>query len=203
MSRKVIIASNNAHKTKEIKEILEAFPFEVITMGEAGIDVDIEENGTTFRENAEIKAAAIMKLTGEICLSDDSGLEVSALGGAPGVYSARYAGEHGNNGKNNEKLLRELDGIPEEERTARFVCSIAMAFPDGRTLFSEGYVTGRIGFEEKGANGFGYDPLFVIPELGKTFAELTAEVKNNMSHRGEALKELEHKLKEMGFTGGN
>lgn len=202
MNRKVIIASNNEHKTKEIREILKEFPFQVITMKEAGIEVEVVEDGTTFSENATKKAKEIMELTGEICLADDSGLEVEALGGAPGVYSARFAGEHGNNKKNNEKLLEMLKEVPREQRKARFVSAISMYFPDGLEIIVEGYVHGLIGFEEKGVNGFGYDPLFIIPEYNKTFAEIAPETKNSISHRGEALKLLVEKLREIGFCGG-
>jgi len=202
MNRKVIIASNNDHKTREIKEILKEFPFQVITMKEAGIDVEVVEDGTTFKENASKKAREIMELTGEICLADDSGLEVEALGGAPGVYSARFGGEHGNNKKNNEKLLKMLNAVPSEQRKARFVSSISMCFPDNSEIIVEGYVNGLIGFEEIGTNGFGYDPLFIIPEYNKTFAEIPPEVKNSISHRGEALKLLVEKLREIGFCGG-
>lgn len=202
MNRKVIIASNNEHKTREIKEILKEFPFDVVTMKEAGIDTEVVEDGKTFKENASKKAKEIMELTGEICLADDSGLEVSALNGAPGVYSARFAGEHGNNKKNNEKLLQLMLEVPKSKRSARFVSAISMYFPDGKEILVEGYVNGIIGYEEKGSNGFGYDPLFIIPEFDKTFAELSSEHKNSISHRGEALKLLVIKLKEAGFYGG-
>jgi XTP/dITP diphosphohydrolase len=195
--RRIIIASNNAHKIHEIKTILKEFPYEVLSLKEAGIDVEIEENGKTFEENAYIKAKAILDLTGEAALADDSGLEVDALGGEPGVYSARYSGNHGDDKANNRKLLEELKDVPEEERTARFVCSIVMLTPDGLRLNARGTVEGVIGYKEIGDNGFGYDPLFNIPELHKTFAQLSGEEKNSMSHRGNALKELRKKLKEI------
>lgn len=196
-NRKVIIASNNLHKIEEIKAILKDFPFEVISLKEAGVTAEVEENGKTFEDNAYIKAKEIMELTGEICLADDSGLEVMALGGEPGVYSARYAGEHGNDKKNNQKLLERLGGFPEGKRDARFVSSIVMLFPDGKDIRAEGYVYGEIGFCERGANGFGYDPLFSIPKLNKTMAELTSDEKNAISHRGNALALLKKKLEEL------
>lgn len=195
--KKIIIASNNTHKIHEIKTILKEFPYEVLSLKEAGIDVEIEENGKTFEENAYIKAKAILDLTGQAALADDSGLEVDALGGEPGVHSARYSGSHGDDKANNRKLLEELKDVPEEKRTARFVCTIVLLAPDGLRLDARGTVEGRIGYEETGDNGFGYDPLFNIPELHKTFAELTEQEKNSMSHRGNALKELGKKLKKI------
>lgn len=191
---KVIIASNNAHKIDEIKAIVKDFGFDVISLSEAGIDIDIEETGTTFRENALIKAETIVKMTGRITISDDSGLEVYALNGAPGVYSARYSGEHGNTEENNAKLLRELKDVKYEDRRARFVSYIVMAYPDGRRIYAPGYAEGIIITEGRGSNGFGYDPLFFVPELGKTFAELTPAEKNSISHRSMALKELKRQL---------
>jgi XTP/dITP diphosphohydrolase len=194
---KVIIASNNKHKIDEIKDILKDFGFELISLREAGIDVEVEEDGKTFEENAFKKADEIMKLRGEICLSDDSGLEVDVLGGAPGVMSARFAGEHGNDKKNNEKLLELLREVPQEKRSARFVSVISMVSPQGKEIMAKGYVEGRIGYEERGNNGFGYDPLFIVPELNKTYAELTAEEKNSISHRSRALQELKGKLEKI------
>lgn len=192
--KRIIIASNNSHKVDEIKSILKDFPYEVVSLREAGIDVDVEESGTTFEENAYIKAKCIMELSGEAVLADDSGLEVDALNGAPGVYSARFAGEHGNDKKNNEKLLELLKNFSDDKRGARFVCSMVFLTPDGLRVDTVGYVKGRIGYEEKGNGGFGYDPLFMVPELNKTFSELTSEEKNNISHRGRALEELKFKL---------
>jgi XTP/dITP diphosphohydrolase len=191
---KIILASNNAHKIKEIKEILSDYNFEVISLLEAGINVEIVEDGETFEENAFKKAKEIMDLTGQACLADDSGLEVYALNGAPGVYSARFSGEHGNCRKNNDKLLELMKNVPDNKRGARFVSSIVLLFPDGREIKVEGYVEGIIGYEEKGVEGFGYDPLFYIPELNKTFAQLESKDKNAISHRGEALKLLKKKL---------
>jgi len=199
MSRfeRIIIASNNAHKVNEIKNILKEFPYEVVSLKESGIDVEIEENGKTFEENAYIKAKTILDLTGQAVLADDSGLEVDALGGEPGVLSARYSGVHGDDKANNRKLLEKLKDVPEEKRTARFVCAMVLLTPDGHRIDARGTVEGVIGYEEKGSNGFGYDPLFNIPEMHKTFAQLTEEEKNSISHRGNALKELCKKLKEM------
>lgn len=192
--KRIIIASNNKHKIKEIENILKDFPCEIVSMGEAGIDTDIEENGTTFAENAYIKAKAIVEMTGEAALADDSGLEVYALDGAPGVYSARYAGEHGNDKKNNDKLLDAMKDVPQEKRGARFVSSIVLLTPEGEKIEAEGFVEGTVGYEEKGDGGFGYDPLFYIPELDKTFAELLPEEKNSISHRSRALKVLREKI---------
>ena len=194
--KRIIIASNNAHKIHEIKAMLKDFPYEVLSLKEAGIAIEIEENGKTFEDNAYIKAKAIADLTGDAALADDSGLEVDALGGKPGVYSARYAGEHGDDKANNNKLLDELNGVPQEKRTARFVCAMVLLTPDGMRIDARGTVEGIIGYEEIGENGFGYDPLFDIPQLQKTFAQLTEEEKNSMSHRGNALKELRKKMKE-------
>ena len=196
-SSRVIIASNNLHKIEEIKDILKYFDFELVSLREAGINVEVEEDGETFEENAFKKANEIMKISGEICLADDSGLEVDVLGGAPGVYSARFAGEHGNDKKNNEKLLELMKDVPEKERGARFVSIISMVTPEGEKLVGRGYVEGRIGYKEKGINGFGYDPLFIVPELEKTYAELTPEEKNSMSHRSRALDDLKGKLEKL------
>ncbi len=192
--KRIIIASNNAHKIHEIKSMLKDFPYEVLSLKEANIDVEVDENGKTFEENAYIKAKAILDMTGEAALADDSGLEVDALEGKPGVYSARYSGVHGDDKANNNKLLEELKNTPDDKRTARFVCSIVMLTPDGIRIDARGTVEGIIGHEEIGHNGFGYDPLFNIPQLHKTFAQLSEEEKNSMSHRGNALKELRKKL---------
>ncbi|WP_057979402.1 XTP/dITP diphosphatase [Caloramator mitchellensis] len=184
---RLILASNNKHKVDEIKVILKQFNIDVLSLEEAGIDVEVEEDGRTFEENAMKKAVEICKITNLPVIADDSGLEVFALNGEPGVYSARYSGEHGNYKKNNEKLLKELSNIPEEERSARFVTVIAFVSPEGEKFTARGEVLGKIAFEEKGSNGFGYDPLFIYPELNKTFAELSSEEKNKISHRKRAL----------------
>jgi XTP/dITP diphosphohydrolase len=192
--KKVIIASNNVHKLIEIKEMLKDFPFDVMSLNEAGINIEVVEDGKTFEENAYKKASEIMKITNETVIADDSGLEVSALNGAPGVYSARFAGEHGNYKKNNMKLLELLKDVPYDKRGARFVTSIVYLTPEGDQIKAQGYINGIIGFEEKGSNGFGYDPLFIVPELNKTFAELKPEEKNAISHRSRALADLKQQL---------
>lgn len=197
MRKKIIIASNNSHKVEEIKDILKEFPYEVVSLKEAGIDIDVEEDGKTFEENAYKKAKEIMDFSGEITLSDDSGLEVYALDNAPGVYSARFSGEHGNYKKNNEKLLEMLKDVEDEKRGARFACAMVLLFPDGRKIVVEEYSKGVIAHKEEGSNGFGYDPLFFVPNMNKTFAQLTSEEKNAISHRGRALEELRKQLSKM------
>lgn len=193
---KVVAATNNKHKLEEIRDILKDIGYEVLSLNDVGIKIDIEENGTTFRENALIKAREIWKLTGKASIADDSGLEVFALNGAPGVYSARYAGVEGEekDKANNKKLLEKMKEIPEHKRQARFVSSIAFIFPDGKEIVTEGYIYGTIGYNEKGENGFGYDPIFIIDGLDKTMAELTSEEKNKISHRANALEELKKEL---------
>ena len=188
MKMKVLLASNNGHKIKEIKEILGDF-FDVVSLREAGVESDPEETGATFEENARIKAVAGMKASGMPCIADDSGLEVFALDGLPGVMSARYAGGHGDDSANNEKLLRELENA--SDRSARYVCVICMAFPNGHEIVARGECRGTILKEARGEGGFGYDPLFFFPQFGKTFAKITAEEKNEVSHRKAALKEFE------------
>ena len=188
MKMKVLLASNNGHKIKEIKEILGDF-FDVVSLREAGVESDPEETGATFEENARIKAVAGMKASGMPCIADDSGLEVFALDGLPGVMSARYAGGHGDDSANNEKLLRELENA--SDRSARYVCVICMAFPNGHEIVARGECRGTILKETRGEGGFGYDPLFLFPQFGKTFAEITAEEKNEVSHRKAALNEFE------------
>jgi XTP/dITP diphosphohydrolase len=196
--KKIIVASNNGHKIQEIKEILSGLPFEVISLKEAGIDIDVEETGETFMENAYIKASEIYNLLENkdeyMVLSDDSGLEVDVLGGAPGVYSARFAGEHGNSKKNNDKLLGLLEGKKYEERKAKFVCAIVLILDQSNSIKVLGESEGYIADSERGPVGFGYDPIFYVPEFNKTFAEMTSEEKNSISHRGRALEKL---LKEL------
>lgn len=194
--RKIIFATGNEEKMREIREILVSLPVEVLSMKEAGIQADIIEDGKTFEENAVIKAKAIAQLSEEIVLADDSGLVIDYLNGEPGIYSARYMGEDTSYRIKNENLIQRLEGVPDEERTARFVCAIAAAFPDGTVLTTEGTVEGRIGYEEKGENGFGYDPIFYLPEYGCTTAQLTEEKKNEISHRGKALRKMVEKLRE-------
>ena len=192
---KIIFATGNAGKMKEVREILKDLNVEVLSMKEAGIQADVEENGKTFQENAVIKAREIMKISGEVVLADDSGLEIDYLNKEPGIYSARYMGEDTSYRIKNGNLIERLQGVPDEKRTARFVCAIAAAFPDGSVETTEGTIEGRIGYEEKGENGFGYDPIFYVPEFGCTTAELTGEQKNQISHRGKALEAMKEILR--------
>ena len=186
--KRMIFATGNENKMKEIREILGALPLEILSMKEAGVSADIVEDGKTFEENALIKARAICKLAGEMVLADDSGLEIDYLNKEPGIYSARYIGEDTSYHIKNKSLIDRLEGVPDEKRTARFVCAIAAVFPDGKELVVRGTVEGIIGYEEKGENGFGYDPIFYLPERGCTTAELSPEEKNSISHRGNALR---------------
>ena len=186
--KRMIFATGNENKMKEIREILGALPLEILSMKEAGVSADIVEDGKSFEENAQIKAKAICEMTGEIVLADDSGLEIDYLNKEPGIYSARYMGEDTSYHIKNKSLIDRLEGVPDEKRTARFVCAIAAVFPDGKELVVRGTVEGIIGYEEKGENGFGYDPIFYLPERGCTTAELSPEEKNSISHRGNALR---------------
>ena len=195
MEKKIIFATGNAGKMREIRAILSDLGLPVLSMKEAGVDLDIVEDGKTFAENAKIKAMAVWKQTGGIVLADDSGLAVDYIGGEPGVYSARYMGEHTDYHTKNASLIKRLEGVPDEKRTARFVCAIAAAFPDGRVETVRETMEGRIGYEEKGENGFGYDPIFFLPEYGCTSAELSMEEKNKMSHRGKALQAIKEELR--------
>jgi XTP/dITP diphosphohydrolase len=186
MLRKLLLATNNNGKVTELRHLLEGIPFDLVTLREAGITSSAEETGTTYEENARIKALASARQSGLMALADDSGLEVDALNGEPGIMSARYAGEHASDGDRVKYLLGKLAGVPWERRTARFVCVIVIATPEGETAQCEGRCAGLIGFEPKGAFGFGYDPIFYFPELGKTMAELTEAEKDRISHRGRA-----------------
>ena len=188
MEKKVIFATSNEGKMKEVRSILEDLGMEVLSMKEAGIFADVVEDGTTFEENAIIKATEIQKVCGHIVLADDSGLEIDYLNKEPGIYSARYMGEDTSYKIKNQSLIDRLEGVEDEKRTARFVCAIAAAFPDGTVEVTRGTIEGRIGYEEKGENGFGYDPIFYVPEYGCTTAELSLEQKNEASHRGKALR---------------
>lgn len=191
---KIFVATKNIKKLGELKRILEPMGFEVLCEKDLEKPLaEVEETGTTFEENALLKAKAGLKETGFISVADDSGLCVDYLGGAPGVYSARYSGEHGNDEENNKKVLRELDGVPMEKRTAYYVAAIACVFPDGREFTVRGECHGHIAFEESGNCGFGYDPMF-ISEKG-CFGHLSAEEKDSISHRGKALRLLEQELK--------
>lgn len=190
--KSIILASNNKDKVKEVKEILKGY--DIISMKEAGFDVDIEENGTTFEENALIKARAIMKLTGQITMADDSGLEIDYLNKAPGVYSARFMGHDTSYDIKNKALIQKLEGVKGSDRSGRFVCAIAVCFPDGREIVKRGTMEGLIAEEIKGDNGFGYDPIVYLPEYGKTSGELAPEEKNKISHRGKALALIKEEL---------
>ncbi len=196
---KIIFATGNAGKMKEIRMIMADLGVEVQSMKEADLHTDIIEDGETFEENAMIKAQAIaqeLSVRGDqaVVLADDSGLEIDYLNKEPGVYSARYMGEDTSYTVKNANLIRRLDGVPDEKRTARFVCAIAAVFPDGRTFETRATIEGRIGYEEKGGNGFGYDPIFYLPEYGMYSAELAPEEKNRISHRGKALEEMKKVL---------
>lgn len=197
MDKIIVAASRNKHKIEEIEAITGKFGMKLISRDEAGVPpVEIIEDGETFEENSCKKAYEIMKMCGKITLADDSGLMVDYLGGAPGVYSARFAGDNSDDDKNNEKLLKLLDGVPSKARTAKFVSVITMVYPDGHTLTARGECPGRIITIPTGDNGFGYDPLFVPDGCDKTFAQLTADEKNCISHRAMALHELERLLEE-------
>ncbi len=189
--QKIIAATKNKNKVREFKEILP--DYEIITQEEAGIDLDVEETGTTFRENALLKAKAIFEKTGIPALADDSGLEVFSLGGAPGVYSARYGGEGLDDRGRLELLLKNMENVDDELRAAQFVCSIAFVTKE-KTYEAQGVCEGVITREARGENGFGYDPVFYVPELGKTAAEMASEEKNSISHRGKALRALAEML---------
>ncbi len=186
----IIVATNNKGKLAEIKAILTDFPFRVLGLADIGFDEDIEENGETFLENSLIKARTIAAMTGKYVLADDSGLEVAYLGGKPGVYSARFAGEKATDEENNAKLLRDLHGVPREKRRAAFRCVMSLASPGKRWVASVGRCPGEITFEPRGSFGFGYDPIFFVPKLGKTMAEIPLEVKNRISHRARALERM-------------
>jgi XTP/dITP diphosphohydrolase len=194
---KLIIASGNAGKLREIRAILGGKFDEIVSMKEAGLVPDIVEDGTTFAENALIKARAVCAAAGEPALADDSGLVVDALDGAPGIYSSRWMGEDTSYHVKNAELVRLLDGVPKDRRTARFVCAMACVFPDGREILTEKTCEGIIGYEERGENGFGYDPVFYLPDRGCYSAELPPEEKNAISHRGKALRAMREELSGM------
>lgn len=191
-----ILATNNMKKLAEMQRILSPLGINVVTAKMLGITLEeVEENGETFEDNAKIKARAACKATNMPAIADDSGLCVDYLDGAPGVYSARFAGEHGNDEKNNDLLLEKLDGVPMEKRTAYYVCAICCTFPDGKEIVVRGECNGHIGFERDGNEGFGYDPLFIVN--GKTFGRYTAEDKDEISHRGKALRLLTEELEKI------
>ncbi|MDE6312270.1 MAG: XTP/dITP diphosphatase [Lachnospiraceae bacterium] len=193
--KKIIFATGNAGKMKEIKAVFSDFEGEILSMKEAGIHCDINENGSTFEENALIKARAIHELTKCIVLADDSGLEIDYLNKEPGVYSSRYLGEDTPYEVKNNHLIQRLEGVKPEKRSARFVCAIAAVLPDGTEKVLRRTIEGYIGYEERGENGFGYDPIFMVPEFNKTTAELTMEEKNKISHRGKALQAMREELR--------
>ncbi len=202
--KKIIFATGNDHKMKEIRMILSDLGMEILSQKEAGIAADVVENGATFEENAMIKATEIARIAAQnpeyeeaIVLADDSGLEIDYLNKEPGIYSARYMGENTSYDIKNNELIRRLDGVPDERRTARFVCAIAAAFPDGTRRVVRGTMEGRIGYEIAGENGFGYDPIFYLPEYGCTSAQLAPEKKNELSHRGEGLRKMRAIIEEM------
>ncbi|HBV98629.1 MAG: hypothetical protein JL50_17640 [Peptococcaceae bacterium BICA1-7] len=182
----IVVATGNRGKLTELQSLLGPLGVEIKSMKDFPDLPEVVEDGSTFAENAAKKAVEVSRATGEIALADDSGLEVDHLGGAPGVYSARFAGEHKDDRANNEKLLALLEGVPPEKRTARFKCVVALAVPGDRIYTAEGACEGVIGTAPRGEEGFGYDPLFIIPELGKTFAQLDLDTKNSISHRGKA-----------------
>ncbi|WP_230397961.1 XTP/dITP diphosphatase [Novisyntrophococcus fermenticellae] len=196
--KKIIFATGNNGKIKEIKEIMKELKIPVLSMKEAGIHADIVEDGNTFEENAIIKAKGVAALIGDrgesIVLADDSGLEIDYLNKEPGVYSARYMGEETSYRIKNQNLIDRLEGVPDEKRTARFVCVIAAVLPDGEIVTTRGEIEGKIGYEERGINGFGYDPIFYLPDMSKSTAELMPEEKNLISHRGNALKDMKEEL---------
>lgn len=192
--KRIIFATSNEGKMKEIRLIMADSGYEVVSLKEAGISADIEENGTTFEENAIIKASAIAKLTGELAMADDSGLEVDYMDKAPGIYSARFLGEDTSYDIKNNYILDKLKDVPVEQRSARFVCAIALADAEGNAVTKRATIEGYIGFEIRGENGFGYDPIFMVPEYNKTTAELSIEEKNQISHRAKALKAMKEEL---------
>ncbi len=195
---KLVLASKNQHKLIELQKILQELGLEVVLESEVGVDVDVEETGTTFEENSLLKAQAVMEASGMAAIADDSGLEVDALDGAPGVYSARF-GNLDTDEERTQLLLDKLEGVPDEKRTARFVSVVTCVLPDGRQVSARGTVEGIINHAPIGENGFGYDPVFFVPQLGRTFAEAAPEEKNAISHRGEALREFCRKWKEAGI----
>ena len=200
MTACLVIASRNEKKKQELLQIIGDLDLKVATLNEFPGAPEVEEDGLTFRDNAIKKAREVARFTGCLTLADDSGLEVDALGGSPGVYSARFAGEPTDDERNNRKLMEMLRGVPAQERTARFRCVIAIAFPDDRVETTEGICEGRISITPGGQGGFGYDPLFVPDGFSQTFAELGPEVKNRISHRGKALQEVSKLLQELSIV---
>ena len=194
----IIMATGNSNKVREIREMLEGSDLNIISMKDAGIDVRIIEDGRTFEDNARIKAETVRDACGKIVIADDSGLEIDFLGGEPGIHSARFMGEDTSYDIKNAALLEKLDGVSDEERSARFICAMAIAYPDRETSVFRGVFEGRIAYKAAGENGFGYDPIFYLPEKGCTSAELLPEEKNAISHRGKALKMAVDELRKLG-----
>lgn len=190
MSKRIIFATGNEGKMREVRMILADLGYEILSLKDIGYDKEIIENGKTFEENALIKARTIANERNEIVLADDSGLEVDYMDKQPGIYSARFLGEDTSYRIKNQYIIDQLKDAKPEERTARFVCAIACAFPDGRTITTRGTIEGYIGYEERGENGFGYDPIFMVPEFNCTTSELDLEQKNKISHRGKALEAM-------------
>ena len=198
---KVVLASKNPHKLQEISKITEKFDIELVLQSELGIDIDVEETGTTFEENSLLKAEAVMKASGLPALADDSGIAVDALNGEPGVYSARYGFDESlDDWGRLELLLKNTENVPDGQRQAQFVCVITFITPDGKVIQARGEIHGELTRAPRGENGFGYDPIFYYPPLGKTTAELAPEEKNEVSHRGNALKLFYEKMKEAGYA---
>ena len=198
---KVVLASKNKHKLVEISQITKKFDMELVLQSELGVDIDVEETGTTFEENSLLKAEAVMKATGLPALADDSGIAVDALDGAPGIYSARYGFDESlDDWGRLQLLLKNTENVPDGQRQAKFVCVISFVTPDGQVIQARGEIHGELLREARGENGFGYDPIFYYPPLGKTTAELTSEEKNAVSHRANALKVFYEKLKEAGYA---
>ena len=198
---RIVLASKNKHKLQEISRITEKFGFELVLQSELGIDLDVEENGTTFEENSLIKAEAVMRATGLPALADDSGICVDALNGEPGIYSARYGFDDSlDDWGRLQLLLKNMEAVPDGERQAKFVCVITMVTPEGQTIQARGEIHGELLREARGENGFGYDPIFYYPPFGVTTAEMSAEDKNKVSHRANALKIFNEKLKEAGYA---
>lgn len=195
--KKVLIATNNKGKAKDFEALFKPFGIEVLTLNDIEQDIDVEETGVTFEENAILKAETVSKLLGVMVISDDSGLEIDKLNGAPGVYSARYAGSLKSDEANIEKVLTELQGVPETERTARFRCVLAVAGPNQKTVTFSGSCEGKILTGKRGTNGFGYDPIFYLPQMDRAMAELSPEEKGQISHRGAALQQLKEHLPQL------
>ena len=201
MKKRIVFATGNAGKMKEIKMILGDLGMPVVSMKEAGIEADIVEDGTSFAENAQIKASAVFEKCHDIVLADDSGLEIDYLNKEPGIYSARYMGEDTSYDIKNANLIERLDGVPKEKRTARFVCAVAAVFPDGSEKVVRGTIEGYIGWEPEGENGFGYDPIFYVDAYGCSTAAMSREEKNAISHRGNALRKMKEELIKYENTG--